>query len=373
MIEKSTLACDPYNSRGRLFQEEYPFERSQFQRDRDRVLHSTAFRRMEYKTQVFVNHEGDHYRTRLTHSLEVSQIARSLARSLGLDEELAEAIALAHDLGHTPFGHAGEDAMKEVYPPFDHNAQTLKIVMKLEAKYADFDGLNLTWECLEGIAKHNGPNENPAKEIAKFNKQFDLELGSYSSLEAQVAGLADDIAYNNHDIDDGLRAGLFKMDDLQGVPLVGEMFEYVCRRYPDTAESRIIHEAVRRVMSAMVKDLLETTKTNIENSGAKSVHDVRAYGVAIADFSDEMKANIAEIKAWLMANMYRHPTVNEMTDKARKTVIDLYGYYKANPEKLSAEWQARIAEDGVDEVVADYIAGMTDRFARDEYKKILSY
>ncbi|PIR34774.1 MAG: deoxyguanosinetriphosphate triphosphohydrolase [Alphaproteobacteria bacterium CG11_big_fil_rev_8_21_14_0_20_44_7] len=369
MSAKSSIACDPKKSRGRLYQEESAYERDAFQRDRDRIIHSTAFRRLEYKTQVFVNHEGDHYRTRLTHSLEVSQIARSVCKSLGLNQELAEAIALAHDLGHTPFGHAGEDALKRVYADFDHNAQTLKILTKLEEKYADFDGLNLSWETLEGIAKHNGPNPNPPKDIAEFNKKFDLELDKYPSLEAQIASLSDDIAYVNHDIDDGLRAGLFAVEDILDLPLVGGTFAEMLSKYK-VETPRIIHESLRRVISAMVKDLLETTAAGIEQNAVKSPDDVRNLGAPLAKFSDEMTENIKATKAWLMDNMYRHKTVNKMTDTAVKTVVELFTFFKSHPKKLPAEWQKKAAQNGVDEVVADYIAGMTDRFAIEEYGKI---
>lgn len=371
MAEKSRLACDPAQSRGRLFPEDKPFERSEFQRDRDRIIHSTAFRRLEYKTQVFVNHEGDHYRTRLTHSLEVAQFARSMSRSLGLNEDLAEAIALSHDLGHTPFGHAGEDALKTVYPDFDHNGQSLKIVTKLEDKYAEFDGLNLSWETLEGIAKHNGPDENPPKEVAKFNQEFDLEMSGYASLEAQLAGWADDIAYSNHDIDDGLRAKLFTIEDLLHLPLVGEMFKEVMDKYPGIDEERIRHEAIRRVISKMVADVLIATKARIEGAGVKSVEDVRALGKPLAGFSDEMLDLNKQVKAWLMKNMYRHERVNKMTSKAREVVKNLYIYFADNPDELAREWRQKLERDAdLNETVADYIAGMTDRYALDEYEKI---
>lgn len=369
-MSNSSISAASAPSRGRLFKEEESAFRSPFQRDRDRIIHSTAFRRLEYKTQVFVNHEGDHYRTRLTHSIEVSQISRTLAGALGLDLHLAESIALAHDLGHTPFGHAGEDAMREVYPDFDHNAQTIKILTKLERRYADFDGLNLTWETLEGIAKHNGPNLHPPKALQEYNKLNNLELGTYPSLEAQMASLADDIAYVGHDIDDGLRAGLFKISDLLNVPLAGEVFGQVLKKYPDIELSRQMHEAHRRILSEMVEDLLKTTTANIAKTGVKTVADVRAAGQMIGAFSPEMEAKIKAVKAWLMQNMYRHKKVNVMTDKAKKTVIELFQYFVANPNKLPKEWLARAGKEGVDEVVADYIAGMTDRFATLEFQKI---
>ena len=259
----SSASIATTQSRGRLYKETEPLYRSPFQRDRDRIIHSTAFRRLEYKTQVFVNHEGDHYRTRLTHSIEVAQIARTLATSLGLDIYLSEAIALAHDLGHTPFGHAGEDALREVYPDFDHNAQSIKILTKLENKYAEFDGLNLTWETLEGIAKHNGPLAKPAKEILEYNRQNNLDLQRWPSLEAQIAALADDIAYVNHDLDDGLRAGLFTIDDIMPLPLVGDILKKVMHKYPGLEEPRLIHETHRRILSAMIEDLMVEAKLRI--------------------------------------------------------------------------------------------------------------
>ena len=370
MRNYASYACKPSESRGRLHQEEGAVERSPFQRDRDRILHSNAFRRSEYKTQVFVNHEGDHYRTRLTHSLEVSQIARSLAISLGLDSELAESIALAHDLGHTPFGHAGEDALKEMYPAFDHNAHALRVLSKLEEKYADFDGLNLTWETLEGIAKHNGPCLNPPLSARQLDAQFDLELNSHASLEAQVAALADDIAYCNHDVDDGVRAGLFALEEIAEMELIGKFYREVTAKYPDLALDRLTHEVMRRVFSEMVLDVLHTTQARVAEFGVQSVADVRGLGKMTAAFSPEMFAQIQELKAWLMKNMYRHPRVNVMTDKARDVVIELFRHYAAKPSELPQSWQEKAEADGVEVIVADYIAGMTDRFALDEHAKL---
>lgn len=370
MYEKSSIAVDPEQTRGRLLNEGEPKHRSPFQRDRDRIIHSTAFRRLEYKTQVFVNHEGDHYRTRLTHSIEVAQIARTLANSLGLDLYLAESVALAHDLGHTPFGHAGEDALRLVYPEFDHNAQSIKILTSLERKYAEFDGLNLTWETLEGIAKHNGPVLNPPKEIARYNKVHDLDLTRYSSLEAQVASLADDIAYVNHDIDDGLRAQLFRVEDLMHLPLVGKILKFVMDKYPGIETSRLIHETHRRILSDMIEDLYLETERRIKSLGIKTSEDVRNQKEMVAKFSEQMEADIKTIKAWLMKNMYRHYKVNRMTNKASRIVTDLFGFFMKSPDCLPNEWQLTAKKLPLEEVVADYIAGMTDRFAIQEYNKL---
>jgi dGTPase len=350
--------------------------RSPFQRDRDRIVHSAAFRRLQYKTQVFVYHEGDHYRTRLTHSLEVAQIARSICRVLGLDEDLAEAVALAHDLGHTPFGHAGEDALDEVVKPwggFDHNAQTLRIVTGLEHRYAGFDGLNLTWECLEGVVKHNGPLASPNAAILAYSREHDLELGTYAGAEAQVAALADDIAYNNHDIDDGLRAGLFDIPDLLELPLVGPMFRAVEREYPGLERPRLIHEAVRRLIDHMVHDLLTESRTRLAQAQPESAAALRAMGRAAIGFSQEMQAHDAALRQFLRRHMYRHYKVNRMTSKARRVVKELFELYRAEPECLPPEWRARADAGGearTARVVADFIAGMTDRFALEEHARL---
>jgi len=371
-------ACDPAQSRGRLVPEPEDPTRSPYQRDRDRIIHSAAFRRLEYKTQVFVNHEGDHYRTRLTHSLEVAQLARSISRSLGLNEDLAEALALAHDLGHTPFGHAGEDALKEAmkeFGGFDHNAQTLRILTKLEHRYAAFDGLNLTWETLEGIAKHNGPVVQPPRAMAEYAGQHDLELRSYASAEAQVASLADDIAYNNHDIDDGLRSGLFTIARISEVPLVGESVAEVSRRYPKLEEQRLIHESIRRMIHAMVIDLLAETEARIAKERIESAHDVRHLGRPLVAFSASMQSHIAALKSFLREHMYRHWRVNRMTSKARRVVTELFAFFLAEPECLPGEWLKLADKPGsrkTAEVAADYLAGMTDRFVIDEYERIFN-
>jgi dGTPase len=377
-------ACRAEASRGRLYPEPESLTRSPFQRDRDRIIHSEAFRRLQYKTQVFVYHEGDNFRTRLTHSLEVSQIARSIARVLGLDEDLAEALALAHDLGHTPFGHAGEDALQEVlaeYGGFDHNAQSLRIVTKLERRYHQFDGLNLTWETLEGLVKHNGPLTGPLarpgrplpRAIAEYAACHDLELDSFAGAEAQVAALSDDIAYNNHDIDDGLRAGLFTIADLAEVPLVGPLFAEVARDYPSDDQSLHIHEVVRRMIGIMVGDLIDETRRRIAQFAPASADQVRHLGRPLVSFSDEMRANDRALKDFLFEHMYRHFTVNRMTSKGRRVVKDLFNLLHAEPECLPPQWRRLTDGRGTPKtarVVADYIAGMTDRFALEEHRRL---
>ena len=371
-------ACHPSRSRGRQVPEQESLNRTGFQRDRDRIIHSGGFRRLEYKTQVFVNHEGDLYRTRLTHSLEVGQLARSMARSLALNEDLAEAIALAHDLGHPPFGHAGEyalrDVLKEKYHGFDHNAQTIRVLTKLEQRYAEFDGLNLTWETLEGVAKHNGPVKNPHHNLAQFNTEFDLELQTYASAEAQIAALADDIAYHNHDIDDGLRAKLFEVEDLLSLPLVGDCFRSVAKQYPGLDRARFAHEGIRRVINAMVMDLLQQTISNLQTSGVQSADEIRALSQPVASFSSDMQSVHRQLRSFLMKRMYRHYKVNRMTSKARRVVQQLFTIFMQEPECLPSDWRAK-AESFPNEIdkamlIADYIAGMTDRFAMQEYGRM---
>jgi len=377
-------ACHPANSRGRRFKEPESATRTVFQRDRDRIIHSAAFRRLQYKTQVFVYHEGDHYRTRLTHSLEVSQIARSICRVLHLNEDLAEALALAHDLGHTPFGHAGEDALDEVtrrFGGFDHNAQTLRILTRLESRYADFEGLNLTWETLEGVVKHNGPllreggGDLSALPLAitEYVGAHDLELHTHAGLEAQVAALADDIAYNNHDIDDGLRAGLFSVDDLIDVPLVGPVFDEVRRRYPDIGPQRLAHEAVRRLIGHMVDDLITETTSRLNDLSPSSSDDVRGCGAPVAAFSETLAEADKALRSFLFEHMYRHWRVVRMTSKARRIVSELFELYTAEPECLPPEWSAQTNGPGTARTArraADFIAGMTDRFAIDEHRRL---
>jgi dGTPase len=354
-------------------------------RDRDRIIHSGAFRRMKHKTQVFVYHEGDYYRTRLTHSLEVAQIARSVSRVLRIDEDLSEALALAHDLGHAPFGHAGEDALAAAMVPFggfDHNAHCLRLVTKLEARYAEFDGLNLTWEALEGIVKHNGPLTGPnakgeplPEAIEEFNRVVDLRLDTFASMEAQVAALADDIAYNNHDIDDGLRAGLFTVEQLLVLPLVGPIFKNILDRYPSLERSRLVHESVRRLITAMIDDALMETRRRINLHKLQSAEDVRLCGQSLVGFSDEMRINDQALKAFLFKHMYRHFKVNRVMSKAKRVVADLFALFLAEPNVLPTNWaqlcdvpkSARTAR-----VVSDYIAGMTDRFALQEHRRLFS-
>ncbi len=362
-------------SRGRLYAEPESQTRSVFQRDRDRVIHSTAFRRLKHKTQVFVYDEGDHYRTRLTHSLEVAQIARSMARALGLDDDLAEALSLAHDLGHTPFGHAGEEALDACmrgHGGFDHNAQALRIVTSLERHYAEFDGLNLTWETLEGLVKHNGPLSGPDvhETILAYNARNNLELGTYAGLEAQVAALADDIAYNNHDIDDGLRAELFAVEDLAGLPLVGQVFHEVSHRYPGIERPRLIHESIRRLINLMVSDLLAETRRRLEAAKPRSAEDVRAQARPMVAFSAGMEAHNRALKDFLFRRMYRHERVNQMTDHAREVVRDLFLVYMGDPPAPVLRHEAAGDPGDRARAVADYIAGMTDRFALDEHQRL---
>jgi dGTPase len=375
-------ASKPEETRGRLYPETEHSLRSAFQRDRDRIIHSTAFRRLTHKTQVFVYHEGDHYRTRLTHSLEVAQIARTVSRALGLDEDLAEALALAHDLGHTPFGHAGEEALNAemvCFGGFSHNDQTLRVLTRLERRYAEFDGLNLTWEALEGTVKHNGPLCGPGIDrpvpptIAEYDRHHPLALDTFPGAEAQVAALADDIAYNNHDIDDGLRAGLFSVADLAEVPLVGPIFQSVASRYPEIEESRLIHEAVRRMIDRMVGDLIAEARSRLTASGVASAGEVRALGAPVVAFSAGMRRNDRALKDFLLENMYRHYRVNRMSSKAHRVVHDLFALYLAEPQCLPSEWRQLAA--GPDDprtarVAADYLAGMTDRFALDEHHRL---
>lgn len=382
----AAYACTANTSRGRLHAEAETITRSPYQRDRDRIIHSSPFRRLKHKTQVFVFHEGDYYRTRLTHSIEVAQIARSVARALNVNEDLAEALALAHDFGHTPFGHAGEDALADVmadYGGFDHNAQTIRIVTQLEERYAGFDGLNLTWEALEGLAKHNGPLVdtliNPSAPpntvpfgIAEYLPQHDLELHTWPGLEAQIASLSDDIAYNNHDIDDGLRAGLFDIPDLAELPLVGEVITEVQTQHPMLERQRTIHEVVRRLINRMVRDLIEETSSRLEALAPNSPDAIRSAGRATASFSTQMQAIDRELKTFLMARMYRSAPVLGMAEQGKRVVSALFNLYIERPELLPIEWAAQV--DGTEtigtaRIVADFIAGMTDRFALRAYEK----
>lgn len=374
----AAYASDPGRSRGRKVTEEESAFRSCFQRDRDRIIHSSAFRRLKHKTQVFVEHEGDSFRTRLTHSIEVAQVARTIAGALGLNQELTEAVALAHDLGHTPFGHTGEDALDELMQPyggFDHNAQAIRIVTMRERHYAEFDGLNLTWETLEAIAKHNGPvlGELPYA-LAEYDAQHDLELHTYASAEAQVAALSDDIAYNNHDLLDGLRAGLFTEDEIAELPIVGAAFAEVDRAYPGLEPIRRRHEALRRVFGVMVGDVIDTSRALLGASGAQSVEDIRANGAPVVQFSPAVWADLKVIRAFLFTRMYRAPSVIVMREDVTRVVRDLFPYYLGNTGCLPARWQEEIAaaggEIGVARIVSDYLSGMTDRFALQEHARL---
>ncbi|MFC7704091.1 deoxyguanosinetriphosphate triphosphohydrolase [Plastorhodobacter daqingensis] len=375
----ASYASDPARTRGRLYPERMSTFRSEFQRDRDRIIHSSAFRRLKHKTQVFVEHEGDYYRTRLTHSIEVAQVARTIAGVLGLNEELAEAVALAHDLGHTPFGHTGEDALGELMAPyggFDHNAQAIRIVTSLERHYADFDGLNLTWETLEGIAKHNGPvvGEIPYA-LAEFNALYDLELHTHASAEAQVAAIADDVAYSHHDLHDGLRSGLFTEADLMELPVTGPAFEEVDRLYPGLDPMRRRHEALRRVFGVLVEDVIAVARARLDAAQPQSADDIRAMGTTIIRFSKKLYMELKSIRSFLFHRMYRAPSVMEERARVTAMVCELFPLYMARPELLPSEWREDVArardEQALARIVSDYVAGMTDRFAIQEHGRLL--
>ena len=374
----TSFASRPEITRGRLFAEDESNFRSCFQRDRDRIIHSSAFRRLKHKTQVFVEHEGDYFRTRLTHSIEVAQVARTISGALGLNEELAEAVSLAHDLGHTPFGHTGEDALDAQmieYGGFDHNAQAVRIVTSLEQHYADFDGLNLTWECLEGIAKHNGPVTKPYPlALLEYNLQHDLELHTYASGEAQVAALADDIAYNNHDLHDGLRAGLFTDAQAAELPIVGPAFTAVDQKYKNLDAHRRRHEALRRVFGVMVEDVMATSYVILAQSGAKSAQDIRNLDHSVVQFSPSLWSELKEIRTFLFENMYRAPRVMQQREHAAQVVRDLFEIFMTSPGAMPGNWGGAVASNAPDlhkaRVVADYIAGMTDRFAQQEHDRL---
>jgi len=375
--DRASFAVQATESRGRFYGERESATRTPYQRDRDRIIHSTAFRRLKHKTQVFVQHEGDYYRTRLTHSLEVAQIARSLARVLALDEDLAETVALSHDLGHTPFGHAGEDALSAATASiggFDHNAHALRLVTKLEHRYAEFDGLNLTWETLEGIVKHNGPLKAPiAQPIASFDARWPLDLQTWPSLEAQVAALSDDIAYVNHDIDDGLRAGLFTLSDLAEAPLAGPQARDVEMRWRDLEPSRFIGELVRTLIGSLVDDLLTETRHRIATANPSSADQVRHHAGALVSFSPAMDAQVKALKKFLFERMYRHPRVMNTMNQAKDVVAELFEAFSREPLLLPQDWAAHCGAPGdpvTGGVVRDYIAGMTDTFALSEYKRL---
>ncbi len=392
-IDATTLrapyACDPGRSRGRLHAEPASRGRSPFRRDCDRNIHSTAFRRLKHKTQVFVFDEGDHYRTRLTHTLEVAQVARALARALGLDEDLAEALALAHDLGHPPFGHAGEralDACLSVFAGFDHNAQTLRVVTALERRYPAFDGLNLTWETLEGLVKHNGPlTDRDGKPLGRYrahgvpetirdyDRQQDLQLWSFASVEAQVAAFADDIAYDAHDIDDGLRADLFSLDEIAAVVLPGTIIAGIRKAYPGLEAGRVVHEFVRRLIGLLIEDVVAETGRRLAALAPRSADDVRQAPSAVVGFSPAIAEDERLIKNFLETRMYRHDLVKRVMSEAADVVRDLFARYSAEPGVLPAEWTIGFA--GLDEAsrarrIADFIAGMTDRYALAEHARL---
>ncbi|MDO8295804.1 MAG: deoxyguanosinetriphosphate triphosphohydrolase [Caulobacter sp.] len=378
---RAAYAENPVDSRGRRHAEPESRTRTPFARDRDRIIHCTAFRRLKEKTQVFVAHEGDHYRTRLTHSLEVAQIARSISTALGLDNDLAETVALAHDLGHPPFGHAGEDQLDDSMKPwggFDHNVQTFRVVAKLEHRYPDFEGLNLTWETLEGIIKHNGPVtgklDRPSwSMVRECDAGWSLRLDSWASAEAQVAAIADDIAYNNHDVDDGVQAGLFGLTELLDVPLIGPILHGVRAERPELDERLTRLEAVRRMIGAMIDDVMGETLSRAAATGVASADDVRGLGHALVAFSPGMLEDLARLRAFLMERMYRHWKVNRTRSQARRILADMFSLFQAEPEVLPTEWFA-LSQNRDDSararVVCDYIAGMTDRFAIEEHRRL---
>ena len=380
MIPHAPYATDPLRSRGRLVPEPESASRTAFQRDRDRIIHSTAFRRLKHKTQVFVYHEGDHFRTRLTHSLEVAQIARSMARALGLDEDLTEALALAHDLGHTPFGHAGERELNELmarHGGFNHNAQGVRIVTRLERRYAAFDGLNLTWETLEGLIKHGGPlvdgegiTIGPEAMLAFARKQG-VDPGAQASAEAQIAAISDDIAYNAHDIDDGLRAKLFDIIELGDVPLAGEALSEVLKTWPDLARNRVIHETGRRVIAWMVEDVLAETRRRLDRHKPRGADDVRSAGEPIVAFSAQMREKNRVLQGFLSRHVYHHAKIDTIMQRARRVVRELFLSYLDDPSLLPADWSEEAAAEeagGFSRQVADFIAGMTDRYALQSHK-----
>ena len=385
---RAAYACDPARSRGRFQHEPESPTRTPFQRDRDRIIHSTAFRRLKHKTQVFVAHEADHYRTRLTHTIEVAQIARALARALRCDEDLAEAVALVHDFGHTPFGHTGEDALNAKmakWGGFDHNAQSLRVVTRLERRYADFDGLNLTWETLEGLVKHNGPLtgadgkglKGPVPQaIRDFSELFDLWLDKYAGLEAQCAAIADDIAYNTHDIDDGLRAGLLTLDMLETVTLPGEILKTVRAKYPALDDVRTGHELLRRQITIMVEDVIATTAGRLERLKPGSADDIRNAGETMVTFSPDLAAREKELKTFLYKNMYRAGEVLRVRGDAERVVEELFDAYFADPRLMPEGWREGL-DRATDRVkardVADFLAGMTDTYALKEHRRLFDH
>lgn len=370
----SFISTNQETSKGRLYKENYSQTRSEFQRDRDRILHSAAFRRLKHKTQVFVSNEGDHYRTRLTHSLEVSQIARSISKIFNLNEDLTETLSLSHDIGHPPFGHAGEDALSECmvsHEGFDHNDQAIRIVHLLEKKYFDFEGLNLTWETLEGLVKHNGPmTKDIPKTIEALDKEFDLKLNEFSSIEAQIASIADDIAYNNHDLDDGLRAGFFSYDDLVELPMIGEIIKNFPKNYNSYDMQRINNEITRKSTSIMITDVINTISEKVKKSKVRCNEDVRLNNEKIADFSDKTKEEVKYIRSFLSMKMYNHDKVKAMTSNAHQIISSLFKLFIEQDEKFIKEHMKKIISDeDKPRAVCDFIAGMTDNYAQNFYNK----
>jgi len=378
MLHLAPYASFPDRSRGRLHPEpssDIRGPRDIFQRDRDRIIHSIAFRRLRHKTQVFISPDGDHTRVRLTHSLEVAQIGRTIARALGLNEDLTEALCLAHDIGHPPFGHAGEDALEEAMKPFggfDHNAQTLRTLTLLESPYPSWPGLNLSWELLEGLAKHNGPVANPGWALAEVNAGFDLSLTDWPSLEAQVAAISDDIAYDNHDIDDGIRAGLLDMDQLLELPFVAERWQAILARYPDVRPRRLIGELTREQIGVMVNDVIESTRTRIDELGIRTADDVRKAGVMIGGFSSEMAARERRLKKFMYQKLYHHPTQTAAAVEAAKVVRELFMIYRNDVGLLPAEWRENLPQQDParSRHIGDFLAGMTDRYATDRHREL---
>ena len=380
-----SYACRPDQSKGRIYEEPDSATRTPFQRDRDRIIHSSAFRRLKYKTQVFVYHEGDHYRTRLSHTLEVAQIARSIARALMVDEDLTEAVALAHDLGHTPFAHIGEEFLQECMKPYDgfeHNDQSLRVLTKLERKYPGWPGLNLSWETLEGVVKHNGPVViKPGAKMPTTLKDIqtltDLRIDTYASLEAQIAAIADDVAYNNHDVEDGLRAGMFRLEDLEKLELMKPIIAKVKLDWPEISEHYIIQETIREMIGAMVNDVLAETKGRLDTLAPKNVEDIRKADRQMVAFSPDMFTMVEELRSFLYKRMYKHYTVNRIWIKVERIIPDLFNTFMKHYKLLPDHWQIRVEEAGglIDNVaqariVCDYIAGMTDRYAIREHEKL---
>ena len=374
----ASYACSPDQSRGRLYPEptqDVRGPRDIFQRDRDRIIHSIAFRRLRHKTQVFIAPDGDHYRVRLTHSLEVAQIGRTIARALGLNEDLTEALCLAHDIGHPPFGHAGEDALEEALKPyggFDHNAQTLRTLTRLESPYPSWPGLNLSWELLEGLAKHNGPIVTPTWALEEVDAAFNLDLQSWPSLEAQVAAISDDIAYDNHDIDDGIRAGLLTLEQLLELPFLAERWERILAKYPGARHEALMRELVREQIGVMVNDVIDTTRKRLADLAVQTADDIRQAGAQIGGFSAGLAACERKLKAFMYANLYHHPAQQEAADKAQAIIADLFRAYSGDITLLPAEWQSGVptTEPQRSRHIADFLAGMTDRYAQNRHREV---